>query len=81
MARSAVAYLAAIPREELYVLLEALSSCAIEGNRVGEICGETLRRFLHGEGVSDRYVLGLAWFVREHRAEDAGFRLLGRQEK
>lgn len=40
---------------------EAYASCAIEGNRLAEICGETLRRVSCCEGVSDRYILGLAW--------------------
>ena len=44
---------------------EALSSCAIEGNRSAEICSETLRRLLNGKPVSDRYLLGLAWFLLE----------------
>ena len=45
--------------------LEAFASAAISGNRLAEICHETLRRILHGEPVSDRYVLGLAWTIRE----------------
>lgn len=45
---------------------EALSSCAIEGNRMAEICGETLRRMLRGEPVSDRYLMGLALFLLSH---------------
>ena len=49
--------------QELYLQLEALSSCAIEGNNIGEICGETLRRMLHGESYSDRYIMGLAWYL------------------
>lgn len=45
-------------------LLESFASCAIEGNRLGEVCGETLRRVMHGEAVSDRYLLGLAWILK-----------------
>jgi hypothetical protein len=44
---------------------EALSSCAIGGNRFAEICGETLRRLLNHEPVSDRYLMGLALFLQE----------------
>lgn len=44
---------------------EAFSSCAIEGNRLGEICAETMRRIMHGKPVSDRYLLGLAWAIRD----------------
>lgn len=64
MAHEALVYVRSIPVEQLSIHMEALSSCAIEGNRVGEICGETLRRVLHGEPVSDRYILGLAWYLR-----------------
>ncbi len=46
-------------------LLEAMSSCAIEGNRLAEVCGETLRRIMNGQNISDRYLLGLAWFLKE----------------
>jgi len=44
---------------------EAFASCAAGGNRSAEIMGETLRRALHGLPVSDRYILGLAWFLRD----------------
>lgn len=44
-------------------LMESFSSCAIEGNRFAEVCGETLRRVMQREPVSDRYVLGLAWAI------------------
>jgi hypothetical protein len=54
---------------ELAMWLEAFSSCAIEGNRLGAVCVETLRRILSGEPVSDRYVLGLAWAIRMGLAE------------
>jgi len=47
-----------------HLLLEAFASVGMSGNRLGEICGETLRRVLAGEMVSDRYLLGLAWTLR-----------------
>ena len=50
---------------DLFILQESLSSCAIEGNRIAEICGETLDRLITGKPVSDRYVMGLAWFIYE----------------
>ena len=50
---------------ELLMWSEAFASCAIEGNRLAEVCGETLRRLLNGEPVSDRYLLGLAWNIRD----------------
>jgi hypothetical protein len=57
---NASAFIMTFTRDELYLFQEAFASCAIEGNRLGEICGETLRRLLAGEPVSDRYVMGLA---------------------
>ena len=42
---------------------EALASCALSGNRLAEICCETLRRLQAKEPVSDRYLMGLAWMV------------------
>jgi hypothetical protein len=50
---------------ELFLLQESFASNAIEGNRLSEVCGETLRRFLAGEPVSDRYAVGLIWTIRE----------------
>ena len=64
-ASNAADYILSLGREKLTIYLESFSSCAIENNRVGEICGETLRRILHDEGVSDRYLLGLAWCLME----------------
>ncbi len=49
---------------ELCVFASSFASCAIEGNSFGEVCGETLRRLMENEPVSDRYILGLAWFLR-----------------
>ena len=54
---------------ELEVWLEAFSSCGIEGNRLAEICAETLQRLLAGKPVGDRYVLGLAWTMVQETLE------------
>lgn len=51
--------------QKLHTYSDAFSSCAIEGNRLGEVCAETLRRIMHGEPVSDRYLIGLAWAIRD----------------
>lgn len=51
--------------KNLCIYQEAFSSSAIEGNRLAEICSETLSRIMTGQPVSDRYVLGLAWTMRE----------------
>ena len=43
---------------------ERFDRAAISGDRSGEICGETLFRFLNGEAVEDRYLLGLVLTMR-----------------
>lgn len=62
-ADSAMEYYKAMPLSEIYLWLEAFSSCAIEGNRFAEVCSETLNRLLKGEPVSDRYLLGVMWAI------------------
>jgi hypothetical protein len=49
---------------ELLLYREALASCAIEGNRMAEVCLGTLNRLLEHQPVSDRYLLGLAWYLK-----------------
>ena len=51
------------------MLMESLSSCAIEDNRLAEICAETLDRLMTGRPVSDRYLLGLAWLMKHGKEE------------
>ena len=53
----------------LNIYQEAFASCAIENNRLAEVCSETLRRVIDGEPVSDRYLLGLCWAIRDMEAE------------
>ena len=67
-AQGALDYVTHLGYFKLNTYLEAFSSCAIEGNRLGEICSETLDRVLKGESVSDRYILGLAWAIRNMEA-------------
>ena len=50
-----------------FLLREAIASSALSGNRTAEICYETLRRVIDHEPVSDRYLLGLAFFIMELR--------------
>ena len=64
-ARSALAWIRTQPLPTLLQWQEAFASTALEGNQAGEVCGETLRRLLGGEPVSDRYLLGLVWVMRE----------------
>lgn len=63
-ARAAMAWLRTLPAADLYAWREAFASTALEGNRLAEICGETLDRLLRAVPVSDRYLLGLAWTMR-----------------
>jgi hypothetical protein len=63
-AYEAKAWIAQQPPEELYKWREAFASCAIEGNRLGDVCAETLNRLMSSKPVSDRYMLGLAWTMR-----------------
>jgi hypothetical protein len=63
-AYEAKAWIAKQPVEELLKWREAFATCAIEGNRLGAVCAETLNRLLNSQPVSDRYLLGLAWTMR-----------------
>jgi hypothetical protein len=65
MALNAYEYISGIGLTTLYNHFEALSSCAIENNRLAEVCAETLRRILHNELVSDRYVMGLCLYFMQ----------------
>lgn len=56
--------------ENLALWQESFSSTAIEGNRLAEVCSETLNRLMRGEPVGDRYVLGLAWTMRFSKTHD-----------
>lgn len=66
-AHSALAYVRGIPSAELMVIQEGFASTALSGSRSSQICLETLQRVMDGRPVSDRYVLGLAWALREIR--------------
>ena len=48
-----------------FLTSEAIASTALSGNRLAEICFGTLHRIMKIEPVSDRYLLGLAWFLKE----------------
>jgi hypothetical protein len=67
---SALDYMKTLDYGELSKYLEAFSSCAIENNRLGEICAETLNRLMKNEPVSDRYLLGLAWTIKSMREKE-----------
>jgi len=61
---AAMEYIKTIPKFQLMQNMEAMASCAIEGNRLGEVCAGTIDRLLTGQTVSDRYLLGLAWMLK-----------------
>ncbi|NOG70468.1 hypothetical protein [Roseicella sp. DB1501] len=67
-ADSAMAYLRSLSAETLLLYQQTFASLSLSGNRLAELCGETLRRVMAGEPVSDRYLLGLAWTIREMSA-------------
>lgn len=47
------------------LMREAIASTALSGNRMAQICNGTLERLDKKEPVSDRYLLGLCWFLKE----------------
>lgn len=49
---------------------ESFASATLSGNRLAEICVETLLRIVNGEGVSDRYLLGLAWTLKSMESKE-----------
>ena len=67
---AALAWLRKQSFEELMIWQGSFSSCAIEDNRLAQVCFETLRRLMDGEPVSDRYLLGLAWAMRFNEDTD-----------
>jgi len=64
-ATSAIQYIFQLPIKDQMRIKESMASCALSGNKYAEICYETYRRMTNGEPVSDRYALGLAWFIKE----------------
>lgn len=52
------------------MISEAVASTALSGNRLAELCHSTMNRLANGEPVSDRYLLGLAWFIRDNFERD-----------
>ena len=65
-AHDAYAWLVSLDPLEIVKFEGAFASCAIENNRLAEVCGETLRRILNKEPVSDRYLLGLCWVMKNN---------------
>jgi hypothetical protein len=74
-AQPALSFILSLGLDTLLQIREATSSCGYTGNRTAEICGETLRRILDKEKVSDRYILGLAWFIMDI-GKDANIKII-----
>lgn len=70
IAQEALSYLSSLGIEELWKWQEAFCSCAIENNRLGEICAGTMDRLLKKEPVSDRYLLGLAFTILHSKMKE-----------
>ena len=45
---------------------ESIASNALSGNRLAQLCESTMKRLDKGKPVSDRYLLGLCWFLRSN---------------
>jgi hypothetical protein len=57
---------------KIHVMLEEFSSMGASGNKLGEVCEETLRRLIVGDPIGDRYLLGLAWAIKEMDVKGKG---------
>lgn len=51
--------------KQWFIIRESIASTALSGVRLSEILNSTLDRIEKGAPVSDRYVLGLAWFIKD----------------
>ena len=49
--------------EKWFTMKESIYSSALSGNRLAEILSSTITRIDEGQPVSDRYLLGLTWFL------------------
>jgi hypothetical protein len=69
-------FIASLGASEISMWLESFASCAIENNRLAEVCSETLNRLLNSQPVSDRYILGLAFTIAHSRLDTDKEKLL-----
>lgn len=63
-AYGALEWIRGLDPADLAMHQEAFASCALSGNRMAQICSETMDRLIKGKPVSDRYLLGLAWSMK-----------------
>lgn len=68
-ATNAMKYIKKLPIKTIALHIETFASSALAGNKLAEICGETLRRVTEDRRVSDRYLLGLAWTIKSMRED------------
>ena len=66
----ALKWLRSLGDERLFRIQQVIQANLVVGNKTSEVCAETMRRLMAGEPVSDRYLLGLAWMVREVFTDD-----------
>ena len=64
-------FLASIDKKDLDRYMETFAELACKGNRTASICLATLGRLYSGIPASDRYILGLAWTIKEFVEQDA----------
>lgn len=65
----AMQYIFNYSQEDLIRYHSMFKEMAESGNRLGQICAETLRRIFNEEVITDKYVLGLAWAIRSIEME------------
>lgn len=51
--------------QEYLIIKESIYSTALSGNELANYCVGTIERLAASEPVSDRYLLGLVWLVRD----------------
>ncbi len=68
-ADSAMKFFKSLSIGERAKIEEAFASTALSGNRLSEICLDTMQRLKHGKPVSDRYLLGLCWVIQDINVE------------
>lgn len=64
-AHSAYEWYRQLDWKKLAIAKEAIYSTALSGNRNAELCASTLNRLDKNQPVSDRYLLGLCWTLKD----------------
>jgi hypothetical protein len=66
----ALEYLETLGNDKILFYMSAFEVAGIKGNRAAQVCGEELTRYLNGEQLNDRELLGLVWFIRMSEEHD-----------